>query len=139
MVIKSSIKKFLHLRQFILMCLVGSIGMMVQLSFFNLFRFFYSPFLSLQLAIMLAILANFYAHSIFTFKDENFQLLNIMTRKGLLFIGFSLFNMFLQGHWMNLGVWYFGSSPWVENAIMLVGMGWGSLLSYLFYKRFIWK
>lgn len=138
MVIKYLSNYLVQIRQFIRMCMVGSIGMFVQFIFYNIFRLFFSPFFSLQFAILLAIIANFYAHSILTFKDKNFQIFNIMTRKGILFISFSLFNMFLQGQWMNLGVKYYGTSPMVENFIMLLGMGWGSMINYFFYKRFIW-
>lgn len=127
-----------QIRQFIKMCLVGSIGAMVQIISYNLLRNSLSSFYATEVAILLAVITNFYTHSLLTFNDKEFQYYNLMTRKGAFFISFSLLTMFLQGQWMKLGVWYFGRSVLIENLTMFVGMGWGSIANFLFYQRIIW-
>ena len=124
--------------QYLRLCVVGATGMLVQVVCFNLFRLWLSPVWSIQLAISLAIITNFYAHGRFTFSDQALGWKSIFSYKGLLFLSYSLLMLFLQGQWLNCGVLYFGRSALVENAMMFLGMGWGSCLNLLFYSRFIW-
>lgn len=124
-----------NISQLIKMCMVGSIGMLVQFICFNLLRHFISPVLALQLAILFAILTNYYAHGHLTFAQGAY----LLSRKGMLFVLYSVLMLVLQGEWLALGIFLIGSSPIKENIIMFLGMGWGTICNYMFYKNFIYK
>lgn len=124
--------------QYFRLCVVGAMGMLVQIVSYNILRQYLSPVWSIQLAIVLAMVTNFYAHGRFTFSDQSQGWKAIIGQKGVLFFSYSLLMLFLQGQWLRYGVMYFGSSVWTENVLMFLGMGWGSCLNLLFYSRFIW-
>jgi putative flippase GtrA len=124
--------------QYLRLCIVGATGMLVQIVSFNILRHYWSPVWSIQLAIVLAMVTNFYAHGRFTFSEQTQSWKAIIGTKGVLFFSYSLLMLFLQGQWLRYGVMYFGSSVWIENCLMFLGMGWGSCLNLLFYSRFIW-
>jgi dolichol-phosphate mannosyltransferase len=124
-----------NLPQLIKMCLVGSIGMMVQFISFNLLRFYLSPLWAVQTSIIFAILTNFYAHGRLTFAQGG----GILSKRGGLFLIYSLFMLFLQGQWLVFGISLIGTSPIKENIIIFCGMGWGTLINYIFYKNILWR
>lgn len=124
-----------NLPQLIKMCLVGSIGMMVQFISFNLLRLYLSPLWAVQTSIILAILTNFYAHGHLTFAQGG----GIFSRRGCLFLLYSLLMLFLQGQWLVFGIALIGASQIKENIIMFCGIGWGTICNYLFYKQYIWR
>lgn len=124
--------------QYVRLCFVGCIGVLVQFMAFNLLRLWCSPVWAIQWAILLAVITNFYAHARLTFSQTNHPLSALWTRKGALFMGYSFVMLLVQAQWLRLGVYCFDSSVAVENAVMFAGMVWGSLLNYLFYQRFIW-
>lgn len=123
-----------NVRPFLKMCMVGSIGLMVQLISFNILRYGLTPVWSVSISIILATIANFYAHGHITFTQGG----TLWSKRGRLFFLYSLMMLFLQGQWLRLGIYCFGSRPIVENVTILLGIGWGVILNFLFYKYYLW-
>jgi dolichol-phosphate mannosyltransferase len=123
-----------NFRPFLKMCMVGSIGLFVQLLSFNILRFIFSPVWSVSISIILATTVNFYAHGHITFTQGG----TLWSKRGRLFFMYSLVMLFLQGQWLRLGIYCFGSRPVVENLTILSGICWGVILNFLFYKYYIW-
>ena len=123
-----------NFRHLIKMCVVGSAGLMVQLISYNLLRYGLSPVWAVQCSIILATITNFYAHGHITFTQGG----AIWSKRGRLFLIYSLVMLFLQGQWLRLGIFCFGTQPMTENLIILAGICWGVILNFTFYKRYIW-
>jgi dolichol-phosphate mannosyltransferase len=123
-----------NFKPLIKMCAVGSIGLFVQILTYNLLRLELSPVWSVQISIVLATITNFYAHGHITFTQGG----SLWSKRGRLFLIYSLVMLFMQGQWLRLGIFCFGSQPIIENLIILAGISWGVIVNFLFYKRFIW-
>lgn len=129
--------RFRVLKRFMMMCLVGVSGALIQFLLYNLLRYYFSPMLSAQLAVAVAIINNFLLNNRFTFN-------NIRSRKQrfsafAIFSGYSAGMIAVQGYWLHLGVAYFGSGAFKENMIMLAGIALGSILNYMTYSQLVWR
>jgi len=126
-------------RQFIKMVSVGSTGMILQFLLFNLLRLRLPPISAGELAVGVAIVNNFYWHGRVTFAKDGFAFNRLWNREGLLFVGFSVLMIFLQGQWLLWTVTLFKAGPFLENALMFCGMIWGAVLNFIIYRYVIWR
>jgi dolichol-phosphate mannosyltransferase len=121
------------------MVAVGSTGMVLQFLIYNLLRMYLSPLWALQIAVAAAIVNNFYWHGRITFAKEGFAFSQLWNREGVLFIGFSLLMILLQGQWLSWTVALLRAGPLMENALVFTGMIWGSVLNFMVYRYIIWR
>lgn len=135
--------RFNKLKQYIIMCLVGSLGALIQFSCYSVLRSYdFSPFIASQIAMSIAILSNFTLNSRITFKRHK---INTPLQKSALlsrltqFILYSIGMIYLQSTWVSLAVDYFGSGVTKEGIIVLFGIYIGSMINYLFYSTVIWS
>ena len=120
------------------MIMVGATGVVIQLAMYNLFRLVLSPLWSAQLAVLFAIINNFYLHGRITFAQKGFSMRAFASRQGYIFLSYSVLMVIAQGQWLHwLTVW-FPASQWIENGYMFLGMIWGSIFNYLVYSKWIW-
>lgn len=120
------------------MVLVGSTGMILQFLIYNLLRLHLSPLWAAQIAVAIAIVNNFYWHGRVTFAVDGFAWHRLWNREGVLFVSFSMVMIFLQGHWLLWTVAIFKAGPLLENALMFLGMIWGAVLNFIFYRYVVW-
>jgi glycosyltransferase involved in cell wall biosynthesis len=120
---------------------VGGIGTIVQLVFFNILRLSLALSLAQNIAIELAILSNFILNNIWTFKEDKFRFKELKK----LFVGFIKFNVLslgsiiLQTITLLGGVFLLGRSFLIENLLVLIGILLGLIWNYLMYTRVVWK
>lgn len=131
--------RFSNFKKYLKMCLVGLLGAGVQLVAYNSLRQVFSPIHATQMAIIMAILSNFFFNNRYTFKRIN-QVPRSKKIKSLsFFIGYSILMIVIQSYWLHLGINYFGAGFWSENILIFFGMLIGSLFNYLTYSRLIWR
>lgn len=121
--------------------IVGGIGTIVQLVFFNLFRLQLALGLAQNLAIEAAVVSNFVLNNLWTFKEEKFKL-NDLKKLIAGFIKFnilSLGSIIIQNLVLLLGVKLLGRSFLAENGLVLTGILLGLIWNYLMYTRIVWK
>lgn len=128
--------RFKELKSYLSMCIVGLIGLILQCLVYNTLRFYFTPFIAAQLAVLVAIINNFILNNQVTFKNRNSKL---HLKSFAFFVGYSLMMVGFQSNWMRLGVNYFGGGLLKENLIMFSGIVVGSVLNYLFYSRMVWR
>jgi len=130
------VKQFIQMnyKHLIRMMMVGSIGFSVQMLSYNLLRWFFSPLWSVEISILLATLTNFYAHGHLTFSQGS----ALASHKGILYLIYSFVMMIAQGQWLHWGVYFFGEAPLIENGIMVLGLMWGTVINFLFYRFYLW-
>jgi len=120
---------------------VGGIGTVVQLLFFNLFRLNLGLSLAQNLAIELAVISNFTLNNLWTFQEKKFTLKNF---KQLSF-GFVKFNILslgsivIQNLVLFFGIMVFGQTRLIENGLVLLGILLGLIWNYLMYTKVVWK
>lgn len=121
--------------------IVGGIGTVVQLGFFNLFRLKLNLSLAQNLAIELAVVSNFILNNLWTFKERKFTFLDLKK----LSIGFVKFNFLSLGSIViqNIvllgGIKLIGQSFWIENSLIIIGIILGLIWNYLMYTKVVWK
>ncbi|CAM4491684.1 MAG: Undecaprenyl-phosphate 4-deoxy-4-formamido-L-arabinose transferase [Legionella sp.] len=132
--------RYYELRRYLKMCLVGSMGMVVQFGVYNLLRNYLhlSPFSASQLAVLAAIINNFILNNKITFRTRYSVSRALKMQRLALFSIYSISIIYLQSYWLRLGVLCFGDGALQENIIMGVGIGLMSLLNYFTYSRHIW-
>ena len=128
--------RFKELKSYMSMCAVGFIGLILQCLVYNTLRFYFSPFIAAQLAVLVAIINNFILNNQVTFKNRNSKL---RFKSFIFFVCYSLIMMGFQSNWMRFGVDYLGTGLLKENLIMFSGIIVGSVLNYLFYSRMVWR
>lgn len=129
------------MKRYLSMCLVGFMGMLLQLLIFNLLRHFFGITSSNAMAIECAICSNFIMNNYFTFNDRKFywrSQLNFI-KNMLKFNSFSFISLTFQ-----LTITYIGSQLWslnllTENILVLLGICAGSIINYYLYSKIIWK
>ncbi len=133
--------RYYEIKRYLKMCLVGSLGILVQFITYNVLReyFKFSPFDASQIAVCTAIINNFVLNSQITFSVKNKTAWSLKIKRLLLFAIYSVFIINLQSYWLRLGVLCFGGGPLHENIIMGIGIGLMSLLNYYTYSRHIWS
>lgn len=130
--------RFHEMKQYITMCLVGLLGMIIQFIAYNVLRESLSPFNASQLAVLAAIINNFILNNRFTFKQTGVIQPSLKLKRFTRFMLYSLAMIYLQSAWLWLGVSYFGHGFLQENLILITGIGLISLLNYFTYSRHIW-
>ncbi|QMT59524.1 glycosyltransferase family 2 protein [Legionella sp. PC997] len=132
--------RYHEIKRYLKMCLVGSLGILVQFISYNVLReyFQFSPFDASQIAVCAAIINNFVLNSKITFSVKKKSAWPLKIKRLLLFAIYSIFIINLQSYWLRLGVLCFGAGPLRENIIMGIGIGLISLLNYYTYSRHIW-
>ncbi|WP_058493372.1 glycosyltransferase [Legionella worsleiensis] len=130
--------RYYELKQFFSMCLVGSMGMLVQFFVYNLLRDYLTPYNASQIAVITAIINNFILNNRFTFRSKSLVGRAFKMKKLAGFILYSLVMIYVQSFWVKLGVNYLGSGALQENILLATGIGLGSLLNYFTYTRHIW-
>lgn len=131
------ILRFRSLKKYLNMCIVGFLGMLVQLIVYNVLRVYLLPFTALKLAVLSAILSNFTLNHRFTFKKSLIKKTSQL-KSASTFIAYSLFMIGIQSYWLQLGIKYLSASTINENLIMASGIILGSIINYFTYTRFIW-
>jgi len=121
--------------------IVGGIGTIVQLFFFNIFRLSLNLSLAQNLAIELAIISNFLLNNLWTFKDTKFTIkqLKKLTAGFLKFNLASVGSIVIQNIVLLTGIAVLGRSFIIENALVIVGILIGLIWNYLMYTRVVWK
>lgn len=132
--------RYYELKNYLTMCLIGSLGMIVQFVVYNLSRGYLHlpPFRASQIAVLAAIIHNFILNSRITFRTNYRPTRSIKMQRLIIFALYSISIIYLQSYWLYLGVLYFGHGALQENIIMGVGIGIISLLNYFVYSRHIW-
>jgi dolichol-phosphate mannosyltransferase len=132
--------RYREIKLYLKMCLVGSLGIVVQFISYNLLRKYFqlSPFDASQIAVLAAIINNFILNNSITFSVKNKMTRALKIKRFIMFVAYSIIIINLQSYWLRLGVICFGSGPLRENLIMAVGLGLISLLNYYTYSRHIW-
>jgi dolichol-phosphate mannosyltransferase len=126
-------------QHFLKMVSVGSTGMVLQFLIYNLLRTYLSPVWATQIAVTAAIVNNFYWHGRVTFAKEGFAFNRLWNREGGLFVGYSILMILLQGQWLLWTVELFKAGPLFENALIFIGMIWGAVLNFIFYRYVVWR
>lgn len=114
--------------------IIGGIGTVVQLVFFNLLRLNLSLGWSQNLSIEVAIVSNFILNNIWTFKAKSWSLVRFGKFNVL-----SLGSIVIQNLVLFLGVRALGQSFLIENGLVLLGILLGLIWNYLMYTRVVWK
>lgn len=123
------------------MIIVGTIGMLVQMFFFNIFRTFSGLSFAQNLAIEMAVISNFCLNNIWTFSASKFA----FSRFGQMLVGFIKFNLaslgsiIIQNIVLFAGVKLLGQSQQIENLFVFLGIFIGMFWNYLMYTRVVWK
>ncbi|MBI2785712.1 MAG: glycosyltransferase family 2 protein [Legionella longbeachae] len=131
--------RYQEINRYFKMCIVGSLGIMVQFATYNLMRKCHlSPFNASQIAVFAAIINNFILNNQLTFSTKNKISTSLKMKRLMLFALYSLIIINVQSYWLRLGVICFGSGALQENLIMGIGIGLISLLNYYTYSRHIW-
>ncbi len=132
------ILRYRELQRYLKMCLIGSLGMIVQFAIFNLLRNYLSPFHASQVAVLGAIVNNFILNSSITFKIKQQTSRALKIQRLLTFAVYSIMMIYLQSYWLRLGILCFGHGVLMENLIMALGIALMSVLNYFTYSRHIW-
>ena len=132
-----------ELKNYIKVCLVGLVGLSIQLITFNILRHFILPQYANAIGTELAIISNFLLNNSYSFKQHKISPSDHgyrgMVKKAFHFNIVSLLSFFVQFFVVSIGVHLFGRGAVVENLLVFIGIGLGSLLNYFTYSRFIWK
>ena len=67
------------------MVMVGATGVVIQLAMYNLFRLILSPLWSAQLAVLFAIINNFYLHGGLLLRKKDFLSVHLLRVKAISF------------------------------------------------------
>lgn len=134
-----SILRLRELKQYLNMCAIGTLGLLLQCIAYNLLRQVMPPLPANQIAVLVAIINNFTLNNRFTFKDHAFSFGKNNIRQLALFLLYSLMMIYVQGYWVALGTHYAGEGVAKENILVITGILWGSLLNYFIYSRWIWR
>ena len=124
-------------------CLVGLVGMAIQLVGFNILRHFMLPQYANAIGTELAIISNFLLNNIYSFKQHKISRSSHgyrgILKKAIHFNLVSLLSLLIQFVVVTIGVHFFGRGVIVENGFVFVGIILGSLANYFTYSRLIWK
>lgn len=133
--------RYFEISRYLKMCLVGSLGILVQFLTYNVLREYIklSPFEASQFAVCAAIINNFILNSKITFSSKKNSSWTQKLRRLLFFTLYSILIINLQSYWLRIGILCFGGGPLHENVIMGIGIGFMSLLNYYAYSRHIWS
>lgn len=128
--------RFKEWKPYINLCLGGCVGLFIQFLVYNSLRFSLSPFLSSQIALTTVMINNFILKNKYTAHACDVK----QYVKGFgYFIGFSLFMVIAQSHWVNYGVRILGEGLIKENLIIGIGLITGFMLDNVFHSRTIWR
>jgi len=114
--------------------IVGGIGTLVQLLFFNLFRLKLGLSLAQNLAIEAAVVSNFVLNNLWTFKEKNFSFMRFVKFNIL-----SLGSIVIQNLVLFFGIRILGQTLLIENGLVLLGIILGLIWNYLMYTKVVWK
>jgi len=156
--IKDSLRVVFTLRykeneRFIKVCLVGVIGLIIQLTIFNILRLVINnPFREIRvlgwpiivplhtlIAVELAIVSNFLINNYWTFNKDR---ANSIPELLLKFIPFNLASggsIVIQWIVLILGTKFLGTSFIVDNLLTITGILIGLIWNYTMYTKLIWK
>lgn len=130
--------RYYELKRYFKMCLVGGLGIAVQLLIYNILRQFLLPFTASQFAVLGAVINNFILNNRFTFNNGLNKNHPTGLKKCLIFTVYSLFAVYLQSVCLRIGMHYFGTGVFLENSLLLTGILFISVINYFIYSRFIW-
>lgn len=127
------------LKRYLSMCLVGLLGMVVQLVTYNLLRFNLPPLKAAQIAVLVAIIHNYLLNNRYTFKRKS-PLRSMQKMKSLtLFSAYSLMMINMQSYLLNWAILRFGRGYIVENSLFFSVIVIGSVINYFFYSKLVWR
>jgi dolichol-phosphate mannosyltransferase len=130
--------RYYEMKRYLKMCLVGVLGVVVQFGVYNLLRLQVPPFNASQIAVLAAIMSNYFLNSRFTFKS-NVKIPYLEICKRLVgFVIYSVLMIYFQSYLLILGIEYIGAGTIQENILLAFAIGLNSLLNYLIYSRHIW-
>ena len=134
--------RFLMIKRYIKVCLVGVVGMMVQLIFFNALRPVLHPVYANMISVEFSIVCNFILNNYYSFAEKKLSR-DDRWRKWLKKFGafnfFSLGSLLVQSVVLFAGCDLFGRGAMLENVYVLIGIGLGSIYNYKIYHHFVWK
>ena len=124
---------------YIRMCMVGLVGLCIQLLIYNLGRFHFSPFFASLIAASAAITNNYILNSRFTFKIPCYWTFRHKLKSFGLFVAYNSMMVFGQSYWTYALTKATGQGFFRENMVVLTGIILGSILNYLVYSKLIWE
>lgn len=133
--------RFLMLKRYIKVCMVGGVGLLVQLGIFNALRFFVHPVYANSISFECAVLASFLLNNYYSFSDKK---LSPIKQRGSLIKKLFLFNTLALVSWslqtvsLIIGLHFFGRGVMQENIFVLMGVVLGSVFNYKMYQGVIW-
>src|SRR3989339_232103 len=131
--------RFLELKRYIKVGMVGAVGAAVQFSIFNLLRLKFPPAAANLIGVECAIISGFILNNHFSFKDRKFQKhhgLKFWLKKFFHFNSVSLLSLIIQTGIVWLGTHFLGRGFWIENSLVCVGIFLASIINYKFYSQF---
>ena len=132
-----------ELKSYLKVCVVGLVGMGIQLVSFNILRHFLLPQYANAIGTELAIISNFLLNNIYSFKHQKISRSSHgyrgIFKKAVHFNLVSLLSLLIQFIVVTLGTHFFGRGIFLENGFVLLGIILGSLVNYYTYSRLIWK
>jgi dolichol-phosphate mannosyltransferase len=135
--------RFFELERYIKVCCVGLVGMAVQFSLFNIFRYLGAPsVLANLIGIEVAVICGFLLNNRFTFKEHTIKKGDGFLRyisKLAQYNLFSVGSMILQTLLLSIAIIIFGHGHLIENVAVFVGIILGSILNYFIYSRWLWR
>lgn len=126
-----------HFFRYMKVCLVGSIGALIQLISFNILRYSLPLIMAQLISIEFAIISNFLLNNRISFLDRKAEK-DIFIKKFVLFNVFSLGSTITQIFLLQACVLLLGKSALVVNLSTITGIALGSLVNYTIYNQLIW-
>jgi dolichol-phosphate mannosyltransferase len=130
--------RLIQMKQYIKMCMVGLGGAVIQFIVYNLLRLHYSPVLSVQCAVICAMLSNYIFNSQITFRRQKTTLPRLRLKRFSFYLSYSLLMIIVQSGWMKFALTHISQHRLIENIFVGVGIILGSILNFQFYSRIIW-
>lgn len=145
--------RFRENERFIKVCIVGGIGLVIQLTIFNILRIIINNpfrivnFIGIKLivpvhaliAVELAIVSNFLINNYWTFSKNKAKSLVSLFLKFIPFNLTSAGSIIIQWVVLVVGTKLMGSSFIIDNILTMVGILIGLIWNYTMYTKFIWK
>jgi len=127
--------------QFFRMCLVGTVGLVVQTTIFEtLLRLTtISPANATALGAEAAILSNFTLNNWWTFSGQKLTGAKLLMTKFIQFNVVSLGSLVIQWATLHFGILALGSAFWTVRGLYILGVLLGLIWNFTLYKKVIWK
>ncbi len=130
-----------EISRYLKVCMVGLVGLILQLIVFNLMRQWLHPALANMFAVECAIISNFIFNNSFSFLDKKIQFKKTAQffKAFIKFNTYSILSIVTQTSIVFFATKYIGTGAIIENGFVLLGIAGASIINYFIYSRLIWK